>query len=205
MIPVSIGIAVLRYHLWNIDLIINRTLVYVPLTAILAGMYAGLIAFFQKVFISVSGATSDAAVVLTTLILTASFTPIKNALQSAVDKRFKDAPDSIAKLKALGNELENSLYTVNARNAAKKLLEEAVAAFGVKSGAVYIERDGSLSLAHTVGDWTEGSAYLSVPIEAGDVLLGTLELGERQDRPGYTEKEAQILRKVAAQVANAIA
>src|SRR5205807_2403117 len=70
-IPASIGIAVLRYHLWNIDLIINRTLVYVPLTAIIAGGYSASVALLQRVFVAVTGQTSDAAVVVTTLVLAA--------------------------------------------------------------------------------------------------------------------------------------
>ena len=91
--PVATGIAILKYRLYNIDLLINRTLVYVPLTGILAGLYSASIALFQRLFQATTGEKSDAAIVLTTLILASSFTPIKNSLQTVVDRRFKEAPD----------------------------------------------------------------------------------------------------------------
>src|SRR5579862_381047 len=58
LLPVAIGIAILRYRLYDIDVIIRRTVVYVPLTAILAGLYAATTALFQKVFIAVTGERS---------------------------------------------------------------------------------------------------------------------------------------------------
>src|SRR5205085_7545154 len=84
--PVATGIAILKYRLYDIDLLINRTLVYIPLTGILTGLYSASIALLQKLFVATSGEKSDAAIVITTLILTSSFTPIKNGLQSFVDK-----------------------------------------------------------------------------------------------------------------------
>ncbi len=77
IIPVTLSVAVLRYRLYQIDLIINRALVYGALTAILAGLYSASISLFQKVFIALTGEKSDAAIVLTTLILASTFTPIK--------------------------------------------------------------------------------------------------------------------------------
>src|SRR5205085_9364700 len=66
ILPVAIGIAILRYHLWDIDLVINRTLVYVPLTAVIAGGYAASVALLQRLFVAATGQQSDAAIVLTT-------------------------------------------------------------------------------------------------------------------------------------------
>lgn len=88
-LPVAAAIAILRYRLYNIDLIINRALVYIPLTAFLGGMYASGVALFQRVFIAVTGDRSDAAIVITTLVLASLFTPVKNSLQAIVDRRFK--------------------------------------------------------------------------------------------------------------------
>jgi hypothetical protein len=73
----SAGTAILRYRLYDIDLIINRTLVYGPLTAILAGAYIACIQLFRVIFTAATGQTSDAAVVLTTLAVAAAFTPIR--------------------------------------------------------------------------------------------------------------------------------
>jgi hypothetical protein len=88
-----VGIAILRYRLYEIDLLINRTFVYGTLTAILAGVYTASIALTTRLFSAITGERSDAAVVLTTLIVVSLFTPLKSRLQSIVDKRLK-APHS---------------------------------------------------------------------------------------------------------------
>jgi hypothetical protein len=86
-----VGIAILRYRLYDIDLIISRTLVYVLLTAILAGVSTAAVAFFQRMFVAVSGENSDLAIVMTLFVLATVFTPIKNTLQGAVDRRIRPA------------------------------------------------------------------------------------------------------------------
>jgi two-component system NarL family sensor kinase len=95
LVPVAVVIAVLRYRLYEIDTLINRTLVYVPLVGIVAGVYAGLVALLQRLFVAATGNTSDAAAVISALALAAVFTPIRNAIQSIVDRRFKpNAPEA---------------------------------------------------------------------------------------------------------------
>ena len=86
LLPIAVGIAILRYRLYDIDIVIQRTLVYVPLTALLAGIYAASIGISQRLFIAVTGNSSDGAIVLSTLILATTFTPIKNAIQGRVDR-----------------------------------------------------------------------------------------------------------------------
>jgi len=98
LVPVAVVIAVLRYRLYEIDTLINRTLVYVPLVGIVAGIYAGSVALLQRLFVAVTGNTSDAAAVISALALAAVFTPIRNAIQSSVDRRFKpSSPESPGK------------------------------------------------------------------------------------------------------------
>ncbi|MEK6226489.1 MAG: SHOCT domain-containing protein [Chloroflexota bacterium] len=88
-IPAAVGIAILRYRLYDIDLIINRTVVYVLLTAVLAGVYTAVVALFQRMFVALSGQGSDLAIVMTLFVLATVFTPIKNTLQERVDRRIK--------------------------------------------------------------------------------------------------------------------
>ena len=90
-LPVAGAIAILRYHLFDIDVILNRALVYLPLTAILGGLYTGGVAFSQRVFVAITGESSDAAIVITTLVMASLFTTFRNSLQTFVDKRFKPA------------------------------------------------------------------------------------------------------------------
>jgi hypothetical protein len=89
LVPIAVGIAVARYRLYEIDHLINRTLVYVPLTALLAGLYAATVALLQRVFQTVTGDKSDAAIVISTLILASVFTPLRKWLEGMVERRFK--------------------------------------------------------------------------------------------------------------------
>ena len=102
LVPIAVGIAVTRYRLYEIDRLINRTLVYVPLTAIVAGLYAAVVALLQRVFQSVTGDTSDAAIVISTLILASVFTPLRKWLEGIVEHRFKPAVPSVAPIVAAG-------------------------------------------------------------------------------------------------------
>jgi hypothetical protein len=92
--PIAVAIAITRADLFDIDVIIGRTLVYLPLTAILAGMYAALVSFLQRVFVALTGDTSDAVIVLSTLVLAAAFTPVRQALDGFVERHFR-APRGI--------------------------------------------------------------------------------------------------------------
>jgi hypothetical protein len=87
-IPISMGIAILRYRLYEIDTLINRTLVYGALTAILAGVYFGGIVLLQGVFVALTGERSTLAVVASTLAIAALFNPLRRRVQGFVDRRF---------------------------------------------------------------------------------------------------------------------
>ena len=88
MFPVATAIAISRYRLFDIDVVVSRTLVYLPLTAILGGLYTAAIAFFQRLFVAFTGESSDAAIVLTALVVAAAFTPVRRALEGVVERRF---------------------------------------------------------------------------------------------------------------------
>jgi hypothetical protein len=91
-LPVAALIAILREGLYDIDRLISRTFVYGLLTAILAGLYAALIRLFNAIFVGVTGQASETALVLTTLILATTFTPIKQGLEKLVARRLVPAP-----------------------------------------------------------------------------------------------------------------
>ena len=86
-IPVTIALAILRYRLYDIDRVINRTLVYGTLTAILVGIYVGMVFGFQALLEPVT-AESDLAVAASTLAVAALFRPIRGRVQAFIDRRF---------------------------------------------------------------------------------------------------------------------
>ena len=87
-LPTAIGIAVLRYRLYEIDLLINRTLVYGSLTATLVAFYLVGIVVLQRIFVLLTGQESTLAVVASTLAIAALFNPLRRGLQRFVDRRF---------------------------------------------------------------------------------------------------------------------
>jgi hypothetical protein len=87
-LPVATGIAILRYRLYDIDRLINRTLVYGLLTALLAGVYAGVVLTLGQVFGGVGGDPPSWAVAGATLAVAALFQPARRRIQQAVDRRF---------------------------------------------------------------------------------------------------------------------
>jgi hypothetical protein len=86
--PISIGIAITRYRLYEIDRIINRTLVYGSLTLTLIGLYFGGIVVLQRIFGLLAGQQSTLAVVASTLLIAALFTPLRRRIQGFIDRRF---------------------------------------------------------------------------------------------------------------------
>jgi hypothetical protein len=87
-VPTAVGIAITRYRLYNIDILINRTLVYGTLTAMLVAVYFGGIILLQRFFLVLTGEKSTLAVVASTLLIAALFTPLRRRIQSFIDKRF---------------------------------------------------------------------------------------------------------------------
>jgi hypothetical protein len=90
LVPLSIGVAVLRSHLFDIDVLINRTLVYGSLTALLAAAYLGGVAATQTIFQSFTGQRGmpQLAIVASTLAIAALFNPLRRRIQRFIDRRF---------------------------------------------------------------------------------------------------------------------
>jgi hypothetical protein len=88
--PLAAAFAISRYRLFDVDVVIGRTLVYLPLMAVLGGMYTAGIALFQRIFVAVTGSESEVAIVLTILAVASVFTPLRKSLEMLVDRRFAE-------------------------------------------------------------------------------------------------------------------
>jgi hypothetical protein len=108
LVPVCTYIAILRYNLYDIDVVINRTLVYGSLTATLVALYFVGIVVLQSVFVLLTGQRSTLAVVASTLLIAALFTPLRRRIQSFIDRRFyRSKYDARKTLEAFSTQLRD--------------------------------------------------------------------------------------------------
>jgi len=110
LIPLSIAVAVLRYHLYNIDVLINRTLVYGSLTALLAAVYFGGVAVTQAIFRALTDQEQQPqlAIVVSTLAIAALFTPLRHYIQFFIDRHFyRSKYDAAKTLEAFSAQLRD--------------------------------------------------------------------------------------------------
>jgi hypothetical protein len=106
LIPIAIGFAVLRYRLYEIDVIIRRTLVYGSLLVVLSAIYLGGLVLAGAALRSVTGLSSSLAVTLSTLAVAAAFQPLRRRIQRAVDRRFyRGSYDAALTLEAFSSRL----------------------------------------------------------------------------------------------------
>ncbi len=122
-LPVSIGVAVLRYRLFDIDRIVSRTLAYAIVTGLLIGVYAGLVLLTTEVF----GFHTPVAVAASTLAAAALFTPVRRRVQRLVDRRFNRARyDAETTVAAFADRLKDAVNLDAARDDLAKTVHQAL-------------------------------------------------------------------------------
>ena len=128
-IPIALGIAILKHRLYDIDVLINRTLVYGTLTAILTLTYVGLILALQSLTHSLTGQAGDQPVVIvgSTLVIAALFTPLRRRIQALIDRRFyRHKYDAARTLTAFSATLRNEVDLEQLREQLVTVVQETM-------------------------------------------------------------------------------
>jgi hypothetical protein len=127
LFPLSIGMAMLRSRLWDIDILINRTLVYGSLTALLALLYFGLIFALQSLFQGLFKQNNAVAIVVSTLVIYALFQPLRRRIQQIIDRRFyRRKYDAAKTLEAFSATLRNEVDLSQLREHLVAVVEETM-------------------------------------------------------------------------------
>jgi hypothetical protein len=144
-LPAAVGVAILKYRLYSIDLIINRTLVYGSLSAVLAVVYFGSVVFLHHLFRTVSGQESQLAVVASTLAIAALFTPLRRRIQGFIDRSFYrskyDAAKTLTAFSAkLREETDIDTLSDDLIQVVEETMQPAHVSLWLRSGPI-LERD----------------------------------------------------------------
>jgi hypothetical protein len=136
-VPVAIGVAMLRYRLYEVDRVISRTLVYGGLTLILGAAYSVLVVAGQAIFSSFAGG-SNLAIAASTLVVAALFLPLRVRLQRVVDRRFYrrryDAQRTLERFGArLREEIDLELLTADLRGVVDETMQPAHVSLWLRS------------------------------------------------------------------------
>lgn len=191
-IPVAIGIAVLRYRLYDIDLLINRTLVYVALTAVVVGVYAGIVGLAGALLHDRASLWLSLGA---TVIVALLFQPARSWLQRRVNRLlYGDRDDPYAAIARLGERLQATL----APEAVLPAVVEAVAqALKVPFAALELLRDERFEPAAEVGERRDDS--LRLPLTYQGDTIGRLVVAPRAREEAFTAADLRLLEDLARQ------
>lgn len=202
-LPLSIAIAILRYRLYDIDVIINRSLVYGGMTAILGAVYAAVVTLLNRLFIAASGQKSDAAYVVTAFVVVVASSPVKDWLQRQVDSRIGHRSPS-AVLNEFRADVEAVVSVIDVHRVAHRLLDQAAAAFDARGAALYLRSSDPSNPLYSRGR-LDGEVGIEVLLRYEDQQLGRLVLGTRRGDAIYTEHDRELLQSSADSVGEALA
>ena len=229
-IPIAIAVAVFRYRLWDLDVVINRALVYGPLTTVLAGIFAVLIAISSVVARQVFGTQSQAlGAAVSAVVVAVIFQPLRTRVQTFVDKHFYPQQDDLTTGLV---EIMPEFWAFLDRSTLIPVAEDHVrAVLGVPFTAFYLaEQEGGFKLVET-GDTPPGVpsrikptasqvdelirkrvvaaevsghaiGYVPIHLDRGRTaeLLGLMAIGKRTNGRGYSGDELKALADLGGKI-----
>lgn len=203
LVPVAIGVAMQRSHLFDIDLIINRTLVYVTITAILGGVYVAGIELTQRAFVFYTGQRSDTAIVITAFAVATVFTPVQKWVEGVVERRVRGR-DPAERIEELTKSVEAVTRVIDPHQVARRLVEDAVAGFEAVGGALYLDSYDHSKPFHETGHLGVEKT-LEVMVSHAERNLGKLLLGRRRGNMPYSAHDRAAIQRSADALGEALA
>ncbi len=191
-VPLAVGVAVLRYRLYDIDVIINRTLVYAALTAIVVGMYVLVVGYLGAVF---RAGGSFAISIFATGIVAVLFAPIRDRLQRAVNRLMygeRDEPYEV--ISRLGQRLEGTLEPEAILPAIVETVKEALK---LPHAAIELAGKDGYTVAAEDGEPVEDA--LRLPLIYHNEAVGRLVLGPRAPGEEFSPTDRKLLDDLARQ------
>jgi signal transduction histidine kinase len=192
-IPLCVGVALLRYHLWDIDILINRTLVYGALTASVVGVYILVVGYLGALFRTGGNLLIS---LIATGVVALLFQPLRGWLQRGVNRlTYGQRDEPYLVVAQLGRRLESTL----APEAMLPAITETVAqALKLPYAAIALKRDGELHTEAVYGTPMEAALTLSLVYQAE--TIGQLTLGPRQRGETFTPADRRLLEDLARQI-----
>jgi signal transduction histidine kinase len=197
LIPISIGIAVLRYHLFNVDIVINRTLVYSALTATVVGLYVLVVGGFGTLL---QTRENFAVSLLAAGLVAVLFAPLRNRLQRGVNHlMYGERDEPYAVLSRLGQRLEVTL----APDAVLRTIVETVAqALKLPHAAITLKQGGKFAVAAEYGP--PAGEPVIIPLVYQTEQVGQLILSPRSPGEEFTSSDRRLLDDLARQAGAAV-
>jgi signal transduction histidine kinase len=197
IVPVCLTVAITRYRLWDIDVVINRTLVYGALTTSVVAVYALVVGAMGLLF----GTADNRLVPLVATVLAALlFHPIRQRLQRGINRLMygvRDEPFEV--LAQLGERLENSL---SSEMVFPTIVETVSQTLKLPYAAIAISRHGELEIVESYG--RPVPAPVIYPLAYRGELVGELQVARRAADEPFTEADERILRTIARQAGEAV-
>ena len=198
-VPIAIGFAVLKYRLYDIDIIINRTLVYGSLTAIVVGLYVLIVGTLGAVF----RARGDLVVSLVaTGVVAVLFAPLRERLQRGVNRlMYGERDNPYAVLSRMGRRLE---ATIAPKAALKTIVETIAQALKVPYVAIHLSQDGGGKFATVADHGTPKEETLVLPLVYQRETIGRLVVAPRAPGEAFSPADMRLLEDLARQVEVAV-
>lgn len=192
-IPVSIGLAVTRYRLWQVDFFVNRALVYGALTAMLVAAYLAIVLGLQAVL---AGRGQAVISLIAAGLVAVAFQPLRQSIQRLANRLMygeRDEPLSI--LLRLGRTLDE---TVSTETLLPRIVETVAGALRIPYVAVALREDDEDVVAASHGQPTED--LLRLPLTHQRTLVGELRLANRGPHDAFSPADLEVLRELAVHV-----